>query len=61
MKYVALLYGEPDAGPLDHWFAVIDASGLTKHNEVVTMLKADPRARARRCAPRVAACPATRG
>ena len=27
--------------PLDHWFAVIDASGLTKHNEVVAMLKTD--------------------
>jgi hypothetical protein len=26
---------------LDHWFAVIDASGLTKHNEVVAMLKGD--------------------
>jgi Domain of unknown function (DUF4287)/Domain of unknown function (DUF5655) len=27
--------------PLSHWFEVIDASGLTKHNEVVAMLKAD--------------------
>jgi hypothetical protein len=27
--------------PLDHWFAVIDASGLAKHNQVVAMLKAD--------------------
>jgi hypothetical protein len=26
---------------LDYWFAVIDASGLTKHNQVVAMLKAD--------------------
>jgi hypothetical protein len=26
---------------LDHWFAVIDASGLTKHTEIVTMLKAE--------------------
>jgi hypothetical protein len=26
---------------LDHWFAVIDASGLSKHNQVVAMLKAD--------------------
>jgi hypothetical protein len=26
---------------LDHWFAVIDASSLTKHNQVVAMLKAD--------------------
>ena len=26
---------------IDHWFAVIDASGLIKHNEVVAMLKAD--------------------
>ena len=25
--------------PLDHWFTVIDASGLTKHNHVVAMLK----------------------
>ena len=30
-------YGQP----LDHWFAVIDASGLTRHNQVVAMLKAD--------------------
>ena len=29
--------------PLDHWFAVIDASGLAKHNQVVAMLKADHR------------------
>jgi hypothetical protein len=27
--------------PIDHWFAVIDASGLTKHNQVVAMLKSD--------------------
>ena len=26
---------------LGHWFAVIDASDLTKHNQVVAMLKAD--------------------
>jgi Domain of unknown function (DUF5655)/Domain of unknown function (DUF4287) len=26
---------------LGHWFAVIDASGLTRHNQVVAMLKAD--------------------
>ena len=26
---------------LDYWFTVIDASGLTKHNQVVAMLKAD--------------------
>jgi hypothetical protein len=26
---------------LGHWFAVIDASGLAKHNEVVAMLKAE--------------------
>ena len=25
---------------LGHWFAAIDASGLTKHNQVVAMLKA---------------------
>ncbi|MBO0832102.1 MAG: DUF4287 domain-containing protein [Actinobacteria bacterium] len=25
--------------PVSHWFAVIDESGLTKHNEVVSMLK----------------------
>lgn len=24
---------------LDYWFAVIDASGLTKHHQVVAMLK----------------------
>jgi hypothetical protein len=28
-------YGQP----VSHWFRVIDASGLTKHNEVVGMLK----------------------
>src|SRR5207244_12767207 len=27
--------------PLGHWLAVRNASGLTKHNEVVAMLKAD--------------------
>jgi hypothetical protein len=26
---------------MDHWFAVIDASCLTRHNEVVAMLKSD--------------------
>jgi len=26
---------------LGHWLAIIDASGLSKHNEVVAMLKAD--------------------
>src|SRR5437763_9485959 len=26
---------------LNHWFAVMDASGLAKHNQVVAMLKAD--------------------
>jgi hypothetical protein len=29
---------------IDHWFAVIDASGVSKHNEVVAMLKGDRKA-----------------
>jgi hypothetical protein len=37
IRNIEATYGQP----LDHWFAVIDASGLTKHNEVVAMLKAD--------------------
>jgi hypothetical protein len=37
IRNIEATYGKP----LDHWFAVIDASGLIKHNEVVTMLKAD--------------------
>jgi Domain of unknown function (DUF4287) len=37
IRNIEASYGKP----LDHWFAVIDASGLTKHNEVVAMLKGD--------------------
>jgi Domain of unknown function (DUF5655)/Domain of unknown function (DUF4287) len=37
IRNIEATYGKP----LDHWFAVIDASGLTKHNQVVAMLKAD--------------------
>jgi len=37
IRNIETTYGEP----LDHWFAVIDASGLTKHNQVVAMLKGD--------------------
>ena len=37
IRNIEATYGKP----LDHWFAVIDASGLTKHNEVVAMLKTD--------------------
>ena len=37
IRNIETTYGKP----LDHWFAVIDASGLTKHNEVVAMLKGD--------------------
>ena len=37
IRNIETTYGKP----LDHWFAVIDASGLAKHNEVVAMLKAD--------------------
>ena len=37
IRNIEATYGKP----LDHWFAVIDASGLIKHNEVVAMLKAD--------------------
>ena len=37
IRNIETTYGKP----LDHWFAVIDASGLSKHNEVVAMLKGD--------------------
>src|SRR5258707_5812136 len=37
IRNIETTYGKP----LDYWFAVIDASGLTKHNEVVSMLKGD--------------------
>ena len=37
IRNIEATYGKP----LDHWFAVIDASGLTKHNQVVAMLKTD--------------------
>ncbi len=37
IRNIEATYGKP----LDYWFAVIDASGLTKHTEVVAMLKAD--------------------
>jgi Domain of unknown function (DUF4287)/Domain of unknown function (DUF5655) len=37
IRNIETTYGKP----LDNWFAVIDASGLTKHNEVVAMLKGD--------------------
>jgi hypothetical protein len=37
IRNIETTYGKP----LSHWFAVIDASGLTKHNEVVAMLKGD--------------------
>ena len=37
IRNIEATYGQP----VDHWFAVIDASGLTKHNEVVAMLKTD--------------------
>ena len=37
IRNIEATYGKP----LDHWFAVIDASGLTKHNQVVAMLKAE--------------------
>ena len=37
IRNIESTYGQP----LDHWFAVIDASGLTKHNQVVAMLKSD--------------------
>jgi len=37
IRNIEATYGKP----LHHWFAVIDASGLTKHSQVVAMLKAD--------------------
>ena len=35
VRNIEAKYGKP----LSHWFAAIDASGLSKHNEVVAMLK----------------------
>ena len=55
IRNIEAAYGQP----LDHWFTVIDASGLTKHNQVVAMLKAD-HGRARRGAPCLAAALVTR-
>jgi hypothetical protein len=37
IRNIETTYGKP----IDHWFAVIDTSGLTKHIEVVAMLKTD--------------------
>jgi len=37
IRNIETTYGKP----LDYWFAVIDASGPAKHNEVVAMLKGD--------------------
>lgn len=37
IRNIETTYGKP----IDHWFAVIDESGLTKHNQVVAFLKAD--------------------
>jgi hypothetical protein len=37
IRNIEATYGKP----LDYWFAVIDSSGLTKHTEVVAMLKGD--------------------
>jgi hypothetical protein len=37
IRNIEATYGKP----LDHWFAVIDTSGLANHNQVVAMLKAD--------------------
>jgi hypothetical protein len=37
IRNIETTYGKP----LGHWFEVIDASGLAKHNQVVAMLKAD--------------------
>jgi hypothetical protein len=37
IRNIETTYGKP----LDHWFAVIDTSGLANHNQVVAMLKAD--------------------
>jgi hypothetical protein len=37
IRNIEATYGKP----LSYWFAVIDESGLTKHTQVVAMLKAD--------------------
>jgi hypothetical protein len=37
IRNIETTYGKP----LDYWFAVIDSSGLTKHTEIVAMLKSD--------------------
>jgi hypothetical protein len=41
IRNIEATYGKP----LDRWLAVIAASGLAKHAEVVAMLKADPQRR----------------
>jgi hypothetical protein len=37
IRNIEATYGKP----MSHWLAIIAASGLTKHNDVVGMLKAD--------------------
>jgi hypothetical protein len=37
IRNIESTYGQP----VEHWFALIDASGMTKHNEVVAFLKAE--------------------
>jgi hypothetical protein len=37
IRNIEATYGQP----LSHWFAIIDDSGLTKHNQVVAMLKSE--------------------
>jgi hypothetical protein len=37
IRNIEATYGKP----LDHWFAVIDASALANHHQVVAMLKED--------------------
>lgn len=37
LRNIEATYGHP----VQHWFDVIDSSGLTKHNQVVAMLKGD--------------------
>src|SRR3954454_7057316 len=37
LRNIEATYGQP----IEHWFSVIHASGITKHTDVVAMLKAD--------------------
>lgn len=37
IRNIEATYGQP----LSHWFAIVDGSGLTKHNQILAMLKSE--------------------